>query len=139
MWTRIAGIINGEGPMNKAEKLQLIISEIATQRGVFDPEAYLFALEALEQAMQSQSAPRHISGEDLLGYIRQLGSERYGPMAPDVFRSWGVHNTLDFGRIVFHLVERDLLRKRDEDSLTDFLDKFDFEEAFSLKVFKGQA
>ncbi len=125
--------------MNKADELQLMIEDISEQRGVFKPEAYLFALEALELAMQKQETPKHITGEDLLDDIRQLGSERYGPMAPDVFNSWGVRNTLDFGRIVFHLVDRDLLRKRDEDSLTDFLDKFDFDEAFSLKVFKGQA
>ncbi len=125
--------------MNKAQNLHRTIEEIATQRGTFAPEAYLFALESLEHAMRSLKQPQHISGEDLLGFIRQLGKDRYGPMAPDVFRSWGVHNTLDFGRIVFHLVEKDLLRKRDEDSLTDFLDKFDFEDAFSLKVFKGQA
>ncbi len=125
--------------MNQARNLQLIIEEISEQRGSFRPEAYLFALEALEHAMQDQAKPKHITGEDLLEFIRQLGVDRYGPMAPDVFNSWGVRNTLDFGRIVFHLIDRDLLRKRDEDCLTDFLDKFDFDDAFSLKVFKGQA
>ncbi|MCP4293148.1 MAG: hypothetical protein GY780_15085 [bacterium] len=125
--------------MNKAANLRRTIDKLAEKRGVFRADAYLFALEAIEQAMQSQSTPAHISGEYLLDWIVLLGKERYGPMAPDVFRSWGVHNTLDFGRIVFHLVEARLLRKREEDNLTDFLDKFDFEEAFSLKVFKGQA
>ncbi len=125
--------------MNKAADLNRIVKELADQRGVFRPDAYLFALEALEQAMQSQTTPKHITGKDLLDWIVLLGREKYGPMAPDVFNSWGVHNTLDFGRIVFHLVDKDLLRKREEDTLTDFLDKFDFEETFSLKVFKGQA
>jgi uncharacterized repeat protein (TIGR04138 family) len=125
--------------MNKAANLNRIVEELAEQRGVFQADAYMFALEALEQAMQSQSTPTHITGENLLDWIVLLGREKYGPMAPDVFHSWGVNNTLDFGRIVFHLVDRDLLRKREEDSLTDFLDKFDFNEAFSLKVFKGQA
>ncbi len=125
--------------MNKAKELHLIIEDISEQRGTFKPEAYLFALEALEHAMQSLDTPTHITGEDLLSWIRELGADRYGPMAPDVFNSWGVRNTLDFGRIVFHLVDRDLLRKRDEDSLTDFLDKYDFDKAFSMKAFKGQA
>lgn len=125
--------------MTKATDLRRIIDELAEERGVFRAEAYLFALEALEQAMKSQSTPQHVAGVDLLDWVVLLGRERYGPMAPDVFNSWGVHNTLDFGRIVFHLVDKDLLRKREEDSLTDFLDKFDFEETFSLKVFKGQA
>ena len=125
--------------MAQAKDLHNLIEQISIERGSFRPEAYLFALEALEHAMQKQETPKHITGEDLLGFIRQLGVDRYGPMAPDVFNSWGVRNTLDFGRIVFHLVDRELLRKRDEDSLTDFLDKFDFDEAFTMKAFKGQA
>lgn len=125
--------------MNKAKDLHRMIEDISADRGVFKPEAYLFALEAIEQAMQKQETPQHITGEDLLDFIRQLGTDRYGPMAPDVFNSWGVRNTLDFGRIVFHLVDGDLLRKREEDTLMDFLDKFDFDEAFSMKAFKGQA
>ncbi len=132
--------------MTSPADLHIIIENLAAERGVFRPEAYFFALEALDSAVRALQMPleaaesmRHISGEDLLEWIRRLGAERFGPMAPEVFRSWGVHNTLDFGRIVFHLVDRDLLRTRDEDSLTDFLDKFDFEEAFSLKYLKGQA
>lgn len=125
--------------MTSPADLHRIIEDLAAERGVFRPESYFFALEALEQAMEALDSPTHISGEDLLDWIRRLGAERFGPMAPEVFRSWGVHSTLDFGRIVFHLVDRDLLRKREEDSLADFLDKFDFEEAFSPKFLKGQA
>ena len=58
-----------------------------------------------------------MSGDDLLDWIQDLGRERYGVMAGDVFNAWGVRSTLDFGRIVFHLVDDGLLRKRDEDSL----------------------
>lgn len=114
------------------------IESIARRKGVFSPEAYFFVLQALEKAMASQEERRHVSGEDLLGYIRDLGKDRYGPMTTDVFNSWGVRSTLDFGRIVFHLVEEELLRKRDEDSLADFLDKFDFQETFTLKVFEAE-
>jgi len=60
-------------------------------------------------------------------------------MAGDVFNDWGVRCTLDFGRVVFHLVEDGLLRKQPHDNLTDFLDRFDFQEAFSLKVFQGRS
>ena len=59
-------------------------------------------------------------------------------MTGDVFNSWGVRSTLDFGRIVFHLVDEKLLSKRDGDSLADFLDKFDFQEEFTLKVFEAE-
>ncbi len=111
---------------------------LADRRGAFRQDAYFFVLEALENAMANMEERGHITGEDLLDWIRELGKERYGVMAGDVFNAWGVHATIDFGRIVFHLVEAGLLRKRDEDSLSDFVDKFDFQDAFALKVHKGQ-
>lgn len=124
--------------MGKTIDLIRTVESIALRKGVFRPEAYFFVLQTLEAAMAAQEERRHISGEDLLFFIRDNGQDRYGPMTGDVFNSWGVRSTLDFGRIVFHLVEGDLLSKRDEDSLADFLDKFDFEEAFNLKVFEAE-
>jgi uncharacterized repeat protein (TIGR04138 family) len=114
------------------------VTQLARHRGVYRPEAYFFVLESLEQAMAALEERSHISGGDLLVWIRQLGSDRFGVMAGDVFRAWGVAATLDFGRIVFHLVDAGLLKKRDQDSLSDFVDKFDFQEAFALKVFEGR-
>jgi uncharacterized repeat protein (TIGR04138 family) len=124
--------------MQDTMDLMLAIRSLADRRGIFRADAYFFVLEALENAMESLEKRDHITGEHLLEWIRDLGRERYGVMAGDVFHAWGVHATIDFGRIVFHLVEEGLLRKRDEDSLSDFVDKFDFDDAFALKVFKGQ-
>jgi uncharacterized repeat protein (TIGR04138 family) len=118
--------------------LMRTIEAIARRKGVFRPEAYLFVLQALESAMADQDRRRHVSGESLLEYVRDLGKTLYGPMAGDVFNSWGVRCTLDFGRIVFHLVDADLLKKRDEDTLADFLDKFDFQKEFRLKVHEAE-
>lgn len=115
------------------------IEDIAERHGSFRPEAYLFVLEAVEKTMLEQGARRHISGADLLESIKQLGRQRYGVMATDVFAAWGVHTTLDFGRCVFHLVEGGLLSKRDEDSLRDFIDRYDFRQVFEEDYFLGQA
>jgi uncharacterized repeat protein (TIGR04138 family) len=114
------------------------IRNVSARRGVFRAEAYFFVMEALESAMAEREEPGHISGTDLLESIRELGTERFGVMAGDVFNDWGVQATVDFGRIVFHLVEEGLLRKREQDSLSDFIDGFDFREAFSLRVFEGE-
>jgi len=120
--------------MTAHSELVPTVRKLATDRSVYRAEAYFFVLASLETAMSSQSEPGHVSGEGLLTWIRQLGQERYGVMAGDVFNAWGVNSTLDFGRIVFHLVDAGLLKKRHQDSLSDFIDKFDFEEAFALKV-----
>ena len=110
------------------------IRNLAQHRGVFRFEAYLFVLESLENAMEARTERGHISGEGLLDWIRQLGQKRYGVMAGDVFNAWGVNGTVDFGRIVFHLVDEGLLKKQEHDSLSDFVDKFDLHEVFALKV-----
>ena len=57
-------------------------------------------------------------------------SECFGPLAAQVWRSWGVHTTLDWGRIVFALVEAKLLNRQDTDTISDFDDGFDFDAAF---------
>ncbi len=124
--------------MPKSMDLLGTINRISAEKGLFSAEAYIFVLEALESAMIANEVREHISGEYLLDFIRDLGRKRFGPMAGDVFNAWGVRETLDFGRIVFHLVEEGLLHKQEDDSLVDFLDKFDFAEAFALKVFEGK-
>lgn len=125
--------------MNDTMDLLRKVEALAERRGVFRPEAYVFVLEALELAVASQDEPGHVSGEDLLEGIRGLGRDRYGALAGVVFNAWGVRGTVDFGRIVFHLVDEGLLHKRDEDTLADFIDKFDFREAFALRVHEGRA
>jgi len=73
---------------------------------------------------------RHVGGEDLCWGLRDYSLSRWGLMAPAVLRSWGLRSTMDFGRIVFALVENDLLQKQPEDTLRDFEDVYDFDKAF---------
>ena len=120
--------------MSDGLELLRLVEPVAARHGTFRTEAYVFALEALEAAVATREEPGHVSGIDLLQAIKVLGRQRYGVMAGDVFNAWGVRSTMDFGRIVFHLVDGGLLDKRDEDTLADFVDRFDFREAFSLKA-----
>ena len=52
-------------------------------------------------------------------------------MAATVFKEWGVTKTEDFGRIVFLLVATGKLGKTEDDRIEDFMDGYDFEEAFT--------
>ncbi len=115
------------------------IEELAAKHGTFREEAYEFVLEALDHVTGQPDQRTHASGADLLEAIKMLGRDRYGIMATDVFHAWGVHSTLDFGRIVFQMVAAGLLAKRDEDSLRDFIEKFDFRQVFEVEYFQGRA
>lgn len=92
--------------------------------------AYLFVLSALHHVIERLPEPRHISGRELAEGIRDLAIERFGPMARTVLEYWGVRSTRDFGDLVFALVDCGVLIKRPEDSPEDFVDVFDFEQAF---------
>ena len=72
----------------------------------------------------------HISGAELLEGIRQFAKTQFGGMAKTVFNQWGLTATEDFGRIVFELVERGDMRKTENDQIDDFVDIYDFEDAF---------
>lgn len=105
----------------------------------FHPHAYVFLSEALKAAQElvgrvaggRVDETLHISGPELLEGVRVLGLKQYGPMAPVVFRHWGLHSTDDFGRIVFELIEKGEMRKSDSDQLSDFHAIYTFDDAFS--------
>ncbi len=110
--------------------------ELAREDGRYSPEAFRFLFESLEHAVRlagkegAEGTERHVSGQEVLAGMREYALETFGPLAAHVWRSWGVHDSLDWGRIVFLLVDAGMLKRQDEDSIEDFRDGFDFEESF---------
>jgi len=104
--------------------------------GRYSPEAFNFLFQSLQHAIQlagkegAEGAERHVSGQQLLRGMRAHASEIFGPLAAQVWRSWGVRTTIDWGEIVFLLVDNGLLNRQESDTIEDFRDGFDFEEAF---------
>ena len=62
--------------------------------------------------------------------LREFALQRWGLMARTVLQRWNITSTFDFGRIVFAMVENDLMQKTDEDSIEDFRNVYDFKTAF---------
>lgn len=109
------------------------IREIVARDSRYRIEAYLFTLEGLtftQELERAQGRQGHIDGRRLLEGIRDLARKNFGYLARAVFREWGVRSTLDFGEIVFNLVEVQLLAKQETDQKSDFADAYDFSEAF---------
>lgn len=104
----------------------------------YPPEAFQFVRDGLAHTVQmvhgqgasSEDESRHVSGQQLCLGLRDYAQKRYGLLARTVLGRWSIHRTEDFGRIVFAMIDANLMRKRDEDTLDDFLDVYDFEEAF---------
>lgn len=96
----------------------------------FAVEAYLFVLGGLHRKLAQLDRPRHISGAELAGSVRDLAIERFGLLARVVLEHWGVHSTEDIGEIVFLLVDHGVLTKEESDRREDFADVYSFEEVF---------
>ncbi|UCF71544.1 MAG: hypothetical protein JSW49_04540 [candidate division WOR-3 bacterium] len=106
------------------------LKQIAKEDTRYHIEAYVFVLEALNYTRQSFNIEGHVTGRQLLEGIRNLGLERYGAMCKMVFEHWGITKTIDFGNIVITMVNTGLLSKTPEDSIDDFVDVYDFDDAF---------
>ncbi len=113
------------------------LREVLERDGRYAREAYQFLFDSLETAVElagRQSAPgagKHVTGQELLQGMRQHALDLFGPLGARVWRSWGVHSTMDWGRIVFILVESEMLKRQDSDTLEDFRDGFDLDEVFA--------
>lgn len=120
--------------MSMQEQLKKGIRRILAENDRYAFDAYLFVQEAVSFTMRKQDAeegaPRHISGHQLLEGARDVALDLYGPLAGDVWRHWGITKTEDIGHIVFAMVEHRLLGASESDSLSDFDDVFDFDQAF---------
>ncbi len=114
-----------------AEALDSIVA--SDQR--YQREAYVFLRDALDFTTKQQkrargATVRHVSGPELLDGVRQYALKEFGPMVMTVFDAWGVHCTEDIGHMVFNLISAGIFGKTAEDSIEDFKNVYDFEEAF---------
>ncbi|MEO7965545.1 MAG: Minf_1886 family protein, partial [Gemmatimonadaceae bacterium] len=107
-----------------------IWDEIRLREARFDERAYLFVLQALEFQQARSGEKRHVDGRELARAVRDLALENFGVMARLVLEHWGVTATADVGDIVFTMVDLGLLMSQPTDSRLDFVDVYDFDQAF---------
>src|SRR2546429_7509976 len=101
----------------------------------YQREAYIFLRDALDFTTKQQkkvkgTTVRHVSGPELLEGVRQYVLKEFGPMVITVFESWGIHSCEDIGHMVFNLIGAGIFGKTEQDSIEDFKNVYDFEEAF---------
>lgn len=134
-----AGAMANPGNTVDLRRNQKSLRDVVDALGLYPLEAFEFVQAGLAftasqihgpAAEKKASTPRHVSGRQLAVGLRDYAHAAYGLMARPVLAKWGIHSTLDFGRIVFAMVEAGFLRKQQEDSLEDFRDVYDFKSDF---------
>jgi len=116
--------------MTELQFQEEVLDRLQERNPRFHARSYEFVMMALQSVIRSLDRPRHITGRELTEGVRELAIGRYGLLARAVLEHWGIHETEDVGRVVFAMVEHGLLVKEDEDRPEDFVDVFDFEDAF---------
>jgi len=117
----------------QAKSVQQVVQDV----GLYPPEAYAFIQKGLAHTVQKlhgkqkdPRASRHITGQDLCEGLREFALAEWGRLARTVLRRWNITSTLDFGRMVFAMVDGGLMQKTEEDSVEDFRNVYDFRNAF---------
>jgi len=126
--------------MPKTGLLQAL-DDLLEQDARYDREAYLFLKEALEFTVKQKRKSRsghtnpadpanHVTPAELMDGVRQYALREFGPTVPMVLHYWGIRNFSDVGEMVFNLIAAGVFGKNANDSIEDFQNGFDFEEAF---------
>ena len=116
------------------------VQQVVEDVGLYPPEAYAFIQQGLTFTVQKlhgkqkdPKASRHVTGQDLCEGLRDVALAQWGRLARTVLRRWNITSTLDFGRMVFAMVDAGLMQKTDEDSIEDFRNVFDFRATFEAE------
>ena len=105
--------------------------------GRYPAAAFQFLHEGLEWAVRKRHGSRegaevsfHVTGEEICLGLRDLAIKRWGLLAKTVLAKWGIGASIDFGNMVYLLINEDIWKKTADDSIEDFRDVYDFETAF---------
>ncbi len=114
-----------------AEALDAVVDTDAR----YHRDGYIFLRDALDFTTKQQKkvkgvSVRHVTGPELLDGVRQYALKEFGPMVMTVFDNWGIHSSEDVGHMVFNLIGAGIFGKTEQDSIEDFKNVYDFEEAF---------
>lgn len=113
-----------------------VVDLIRREDARYGKKAYLFVRKALDftikhaEEEEPDRGTRHVRGPELLEGIRKYALDQYGPMTLTLMHEWNIRTCLDFGEIIFQLVDYGVLGKTEDDSIEDFQNGYNFEEAF---------
>ena len=118
------------------EKFRAIVQDIILNDRRYTEEAYYFVNEAVAFASEFCQKPqfgsgRHLAAEELLDAMCEFSRNEFGTMAVVVLNNWGILTTLDWGHVIFNLIDAEILSASPEDRLGDFNEVFDLKKELS--------
>ncbi len=111
------------------------MEQVIRDDGRYPVEAYMFLHEGLNRAVKDivdEGARKHVTGQQLCHALRDEAVDRWGMLATTVLKKWNIIATIDFGNMVYLLIENDYMHKTETDSIEDFRDVYAFDKAFEI-------
>src|ERR1035437_381274 len=110
------------------ETTKKTLEQVVEETGRYPIEAFEFVRHGLNYTVHKvhgdtrnkTDAECPVTGQQLSLGMRDYGRMRYGIMGSTVRAHWGSTRTIDFGRIVFAMIESKRMQKTEEDDVRDF-------------------
>jgi uncharacterized repeat protein (TIGR04138 family) len=131
-------------PPLKKHQRPMELAEIVRRLGLYPYEAFEFVRQGMDYTLArvhpqaGGSASLHVSGQELCEGLRRYALSQWGMMAGAVLAKWNVSCTMDFGRIVFAMIEGQLMSRTEQDSIEDFRSVYDFRQVFGSQYEIGR-
>jgi uncharacterized repeat protein (TIGR04138 family) len=111
------------------------LEKIASEDGRYNPKGVLFVYEGLGYTLKNYTnEPQHVSGQTLCQGLKEMANKRWGRLSKLVLNNWNIKSTRDFGEIVYLMIDHKWMSAQPTDTIDDFDNVFDFEEAFKNKI-----
>ena len=93
-------------------------------------------MEWLKQQGEDDSEDRlaHLTGAELGKAVFDFSLDKYGFLTPMIWSDLNIFRSEDIGQIVWHLVQENLIGKRDEDNIEDFEGLWTIEDFAQLQL-----
>ena len=119
-------------PPTASVRPALTLLDVAEAQNRYAGDAFHFIQRGLAYTAEMTYGPidgantnRHVDGRQLCLGLREFALRQWGPLSPVVLERWGIVSTLDFGFIVFQLIEAGVFHKQKSDTLNDFREVYD--------------
>ncbi len=122
--------------MSQEHQVSKSLEQLAQLSGKYPLQAFIFVREGLQYTIRklgknTKYGNNHITGKQLCFGLRDYAINKWGLLALTVLKQWNITSTMDFGKIVFMMIDAGWMAKTDEDKIEDFDNVFDFAIEFN--------
>lgn len=99
------------------------VKELTLRYPQFAPDAYDFLRAGLDHASEhygKKEKATHLTAEQLYAGACSYALSEYGPLAYKVLSFWGIQTNVDFGKVVYNLIEVGVFGKQKGDKQEEF-------------------